>query len=179
MTFTRFPELHRHVLEQFELPDHSPHGPAHWGRVAQFGAFLAEHTAADPVTLELFALLHDARRTRDGVDHLHGPHAARFLMPLRGQLFDCTDEQFRDLVFAVREHTDGAHGPNVTIGACWDSDRLDLMRVGIRPSPKYLSTPVARLPQTIQWAVDVTLGALLPEVREAVMLHALRGGRRG
>ena len=36
--------------------------------------------------------------------------------------------------------------------ACWDADRLDLLRVGIVPDPRRLCTPFARLEETIDGA---------------------------
>jgi uncharacterized protein len=35
---------------------------------------------------------------------------------------------------------------------CWDADRLDLGRVGKRPSPRFLGTEYARRKDTIEWA---------------------------
>jgi uncharacterized protein len=40
----------------------------------------------------------------------------------------------------------------VTIPTCWDSDRLDLGRVGIMPHPSRLCTDAAERPETIKWA---------------------------
>ena len=42
--------------------------------------------------------------------------------------------------------------PNITIQTCWDSDRLDLGRIGIMPHASRLSTEVAKKPETIKWA---------------------------
>ena len=39
----------------------------------------------------------------------------------------------------MRHHSGGQVSEDATIQTCWDSDRLDLGRVGIFPSPKYLS----------------------------------------
>jgi hypothetical protein len=38
------------------------------------------------------------------------------------------------------------------VQVCWDADRLDLLRVGIRPNARYLCTEAARLPETLEWA---------------------------
>ncbi|MFM7531655.1 MAG: hypothetical protein ACKO5J_04035, partial [Rubrivivax sp.] len=46
-------------------------------------------------------------------------------------------------------HSSGLTEADVTVQTCWDADRLDLGRVGIRPSPRYLCTPAARQPETI------------------------------
>ena len=42
----------------------------------------------------------------------------------------------------MTHHSDGAVDSDPTIQTCWDADRLDLGRVGIKPTAKYLS-PVA------------------------------------
>jgi hypothetical protein len=33
---------------------------------------------------------------------------------------------------------------HVPYGACWDADRLDLTRIGLRPEPRFMSTAVGR-----------------------------------
>ena len=38
---------------------------------------------------------------------------------------------------------------DVTIQTCWNADRLDLGRVGIKPNPTYLGTAAARDQETI------------------------------
>ena len=48
------------------------------------------------------------------------------------------------LAAACDDHADGVVSAEPTIGACWDADRLDLPRVGIRPDPMLLSTDAAR-----------------------------------
>ena len=48
--------------------------------------------------------------------------------------------------------TDGGTEADVTVQTCWDADRLDLGRVGIRPHPRYLCTPAARSAEVIEWA---------------------------
>lgn len=40
-----------------------------------------------------------------------------------------------------------------TIATCWDADRLDLLRVGIRPDPARLVTEAARDPEVLEWAM--------------------------
>ena len=47
------------------------------------------------------------------------------------------------LVNACEQHTDGTTTRDPEIGCCWDADRLNLWRVGIRPSSRYLSTGTA------------------------------------
>ena len=40
---------------------------------------------------------------------------------------------------------------------CWDADRLDLGRVGIRPDPRRLFTAAARSPELLSWAYQRSL----------------------
>jgi uncharacterized protein len=45
---------------------------------------------------------------------------------------------------AIRLHTSGLTTNDPTIGTCWDADRLDIGRVGMTPSEKYMSTEAGR-----------------------------------
>ena len=121
------------------------HGPVHWARVASFGAQLSRETpGADPHVVALFAALHDTQRFSDGSDPDHGRRAAERALDLEGTLFEATDEQLALLVEALTKHADGFVTQDPTIGCCWDADRLDLPRCGIRPDPSMLSTEVAK-----------------------------------
>jgi uncharacterized protein len=121
------------------------HGPVHWLRVASFGAQLARETSgADPHVVWVFAMLHDARRYTDGHDPDHGRRAAQMALDLRGTLFEATDAQTALLEYAVSLHADGLVSDDPTVACCWDADRLDLPRCGIRPDPALLSTAAAK-----------------------------------
>lgn len=136
-----FNELWRHVVSARPLGDaHSVHGPDHWRRVERNGCVLAARTGANITVVRLFALFHDCRRKNDGWDPEHGRRGADFAADLRGELFDLADTEFELLRAACIDHTDGHHHADVTIGTCWDSDRLDLGRVGMIPDPQYMST---------------------------------------
>ena len=58
----------------------------------------------------------------------------------------------RLLYKACHGHTHARTHPDVTVQTCWDSDRLDLGRVGITPHPSRLCTEVAKRPEIIKWA---------------------------
>jgi len=60
-------------------------------------------------------------------------------------------------VIAIRDHGAGLRDDDVTVLTCWDADRLDLGRVGIRPRAKELCTAVARNPQLMAWAYERSL----------------------
>ncbi|MEQ9460448.1 MAG: hypothetical protein RIG82_05810 [Phycisphaeraceae bacterium] len=67
--------------------------------------------------------------------------------------------RFEQLRYACQYHTLKTHSNDPTIWACWDADRLDLGRVGITPSPRYLNTHRAK---EIAWDQAVHLLAEQP-----------------
>jgi uncharacterized protein len=145
-------ELIRDILAQYSLPRRGVHGPAHWARVLENGLRLAGITGADPVVVRLFAVLHDCRRRSEGVDPRHGPRAAHYARRLRSVHLDLDRARFELLCEACAGHTDGKTDADVTIQTCWDADRLDLGRVGIRVDPRLLCTAAARDAGMIAWA---------------------------
>ena len=81
----------------------------------------------------LFALLHDSMRLNDSIDPEHGPRAAAFAGELHAEgVLHATPGQLELLQYACFEHTNGLVSSDPTVGVCWDADRLDLPRVGIR-----------------------------------------------
>ena len=63
------------------------------------------------------------------------------------------DGEFSWLVAACEGDSDGlTEAAHVTVLTCWDADRLDLGRVGIRPKATRLCTSAARDPDVIEWA---------------------------
>jgi uncharacterized protein len=146
------PDLLRTLRSQFAVDWHGVHGIRHWERVRENGLRLARETGANPIVVELFAYLHDSRRLDEWEDAGHGARAAEFLTPLRGRYFQVTDGELELLAYACRHHSDGLMDGDVTVRTCWDADRLDLGRVGMRPDPQYLCTEAARDPLLIDWA---------------------------
>ncbi len=139
------------VRNGFQLPLTSIHGPAHWARVRENGLRLATETGADRTVVELFALLHDSQRRSDGRDPGHGRRAAEWALTLRGSIITLPPPLFDLLYYACEYHTAGLTEADPTVQTCWDADRLDLGRVGIRPLPERLCTPAARAPEIILW----------------------------
>jgi len=152
------------ILEDYALPLAGVHGVAHWARVLENGLRLAEETGANVEVVALFAVLHDSRRINEFTDPEHGPRAAEFAAELRGTVLDLDDHEFRLLYRACEGHTHERNHPDVTIQTCWDSDRLDLGRVGIMPHPSYLCTEVAKRTETIQWADGRTSFGVVPKL---------------
>jgi len=143
------PALLDHVRREFQLDWHGIHGAAHWARVRHNGLALARSTGADTRVVELFAFLHDVRREHDGHDRLHGERAADLAREICGKLFSLDRHAMRLLEIACRDHSEGKTRADPTVQTCWDADRLDLGRVGIRPAPQYLCTHAAREPEMI------------------------------
>jgi uncharacterized protein len=140
------------VHSEFALNLNGIHGVSHWQRVCDNGLRLAELTGANTDVVEFFAFLHDSKRLSDGWDREHGQRAAEFIKTLRGSLVDLSDEEFELLAFACAYHSDGLTEGDITVQTCWDADRLDLGRIGIKPNERYLCTPAAKDPATIEWA---------------------------
>jgi uncharacterized protein len=122
------------------------HGVQHWLRVAELGAELAAETVgADLAVVGAFALFHDSQRENDWDDPGHGARGAKLAAEMRrAGLLRLDDDQLGLLVEACTDHTDGLTTFDPTIGCCWDADRLDLVRVGMKPAAEFLSTLAAR-----------------------------------
>jgi len=146
------PELIEFLRQEFKLDWHGIHGAGHWSRVRRNGLVLAEHTGADRTVVELFAVLHDLRREHDGGDREHGHRAARLIEEIAECTLQISREQTHLLALACRHHSDGTTDADISVQTCWDADRLDLGRVGMRPDPEYLCTPAARDRELIDWA---------------------------
>jgi uncharacterized protein len=155
----------KHLIEviraQFRLDWHGIHGANHWSRVRENGVRLAATTGANIAVVELFAFLHDSQRANDFTDPSHGQRAAVFAGELRELgVIEISDLDFDLLSFACAGHSNGFRDGDVTVQTCWDADRLDLGRVGIRPHPRYLCTDAAKSPGMIDWAYTRSLKRL-------------------
>jgi len=156
------------VVPQFRLDARGGiHGLPHWTRVWFHGRQLAASLDLDPAVLAWFAFLHDSQRHSDGRDAQHGQRAADYAVKLRQQrlIAELAPSAFERLCEAMRLHSDGHTEGDLAIMACWDSDRLDLSRVGIQPRPARLCTSPARQSATIEAAVR--MGDGLPRLPRA------------
>ena len=120
-------------------------------------------TGANIKIVSLFALLHDARRINECSDPQHGPRAAKTAVELQGRVYDLEQRELILLQHACRDHTFGKTHEDVTIQTCWDSDRLDLNRVGISPDPNRMCTEAARDPDFLKWADDRAFVGFVPD----------------
>lgn len=136
-------ELVAKVISEAKLANSSIHGVSHWQTVERNGTYLCQFNSADIQVVQLFALFHDSKREDDHRDLEHGPRAEEYLRTI-AELVPLNTAQFEDLCIACRTHTVGKVTKNITIGTCWDSDRLDIGRVGIKPHEKFLINPEAK-----------------------------------
>jgi uncharacterized protein len=132
------------VLAQFRISTDGVHGPSHWARVRHHGLAVGALAGADLLVVELFAFLHDSQRRNEFEDELHGERAAEYAASMNHRYFDLQDTQLDKLVNAIRFHSAGDVHQCSTIQTCWDADRLDLGRVGIKPAARYLSQVAAK-----------------------------------
>jgi uncharacterized protein len=141
------------IMSEHSLSLEGIHGVAHWSRVMDIGRQLAAATGASLRVVELFALFHDSKRLTEGYDPDHGRRGGDFAHRLhREGLFKATSAEIDFLHAACVYHTDGLTEGDVNIRTCWDSDRLDLGRVGIVPLPELLCTDTAREREMLEWA---------------------------
>jgi uncharacterized protein len=155
------------ILKDYPLPTHGTHGVGHWARVLENGLRLATATGAVVEVVQLFAVFHESRRVSECEDWGHGQRGAELAAELRGTLFDLSDTHFDLLYEACAEHTDGLTEADITVQACWDSDRLDLGRVGNTPDPHRLCTAAAKADTMRKWADGRACVELVPDLMKA------------
>ena len=137
---------------QYTLSPDGAHGLSHWARVLENGLRLAEIEGGDLTVISLFAIFHDACRHNQARDPGHGQRGAVLAGELLQGYPGVTPEQLKMLQLACKDHTDGETEADLTVQICWDSDRLDLARVHIKPSPTRLCTTTAKDKEILAWA---------------------------
>lgn len=145
-------EIRRVVRDRYILDAEGIHGLSHWQRVQENGLKLAAQNGANRDVVLLFALLHDCCRLTDGRDTAHGPRAADFVRSLIDRQIQGGQQELEQLLVAIRDHTRVIHTTDLVIGSCWDADRLDIGRIGIKPDKKYFNTQAAKADSMIRWA---------------------------
>jgi len=156
-------ELIHAIRQQYQLTWDGVHGVGHWARVLENGWRLAESTDANREVIALFSVLHDACRRNEDHDPEHGRRGASLAATLRHHFPRIDDRDFAILQTACTHHTTGRNHPDITVQTCWDADRLDLMRVGIEPTPLYLCTLAAKQTAMIKWAIERNLSDYQPK----------------
>ena len=144
------PLLIQTILNEYQLSYRGVHGITHWARVLENGLRLALLNGAQTLVVALFAVFHDSRRTNESRDPGHGRRGAEFGGILNGKAFHLSDDDLTLFETACAYHTDSLTTGDVTVQTCWDSDRLDLGRVGIIPDPTNLCTTAAKEPKFLK-----------------------------
>ena len=158
-------DLIRFLRQHFQLDWGAIHGANHWIRVRFNALLIARDTGADTEVLELFAFLHDAERQHDGVDREHGERAAALAEQLNGEYYSLSQQRLGWLMLAIERHSMGdihsdfSGHANRTITTCWDADRLDLGRVGIKPLVNKLCNTRSQQPELIEPLYGRSIGA--------------------
>jgi uncharacterized protein len=143
-----------HCCEAYKMDHNGFHGFDHWMRVLYNGRLLAGMENANLRVVELFCLLHDTQRRNENRDPSHGRRAARYAKSLRDVWFNISDEEMDLLTEALKYHSDGYTRADITVQVCWDADRLDLGRVGIKPAPHRLCTASAKSVNVLEAAYE-------------------------
>ena len=146
-------ELLAEIKKHFRLKWFGIHGIIHWSRVYYNGIKLSDQEGVNVKVVKFFSVFHDSQRRNESWDKHHGKRGADLAVKLRNHL-PINDDEFQLLVTACSFHTSAQTHDNLTVQACFDSDRLDLGRVGNYPNPDLLCTPLAKQEETIKWAYD-------------------------
>jgi uncharacterized protein len=144
-------ELIARIKAQYRLEWYGTHGIKHWNRVFNNGMILAEQEGVNVRVIQHFSIFHDACRRNEHLDKNHGKRGADLARELRKHC-PLDDSEFGLLTTACELHTSALNHENITVQACFDSDRLDLGRVGVFPDKNRLCTPLAKEQKTIEWA---------------------------
>lgn len=140
------------IREGYRLRWLGTHGASHWARVLLNGLTLCDITGADVRIVTAFSIFHDSRRQNDLHDPPHGRRGGRLAMQLLSDNASWNTASLELLREACHQHTAVKHHENVTIQTCWDSDRLDLPRIGAVIDPDYLGPWATQHPNIIEAA---------------------------
>lgn len=160
------------LKEQFFLDFESEmHGFSHWCRVLENGLIISSINGANKNVIIAFSLFHDlCRLTENREDIEHGLRASIVLEDFKDQI-NLTEEEFLTVVEACKNHSNAMKTDNKDIGTCWDADRLDLLRVGIYPDKKYLSTSIGNDSGLIVVCNSKSINSVLPDWAEDIFME--------
>lgn len=144
-------ELLAAIRKRYKLQWTGTHGILHWQRVYENGVILSEQTGVNLKVVQLFSIFHDSQRVNEHRDNDHGRRGAILATKLR-EMIPLSETEFDLLTTACELHTNTLNHHNITVQACFDSDRLDLGRVGNYPDPDRLCTPLAKKDEIIKSA---------------------------
>jgi len=152
-------EVEDFAISHFRLDPHGTHGLSHWRKVLKFGLVLSEETEACKAVIAYFAYFHDIMRKMEYADFDHGRRSVEFIKNSSEAqaLIHLDGNEMDNLFYAIACHADGLTEANTTVQTCWDADRLDLFRVGIRRHSIIFCTQQARSKNILDWAEKTSL----------------------
>jgi len=145
----KYKNLITKIRTEFKIDYYGDHGINHWQRVYENTQNLASYYNIESEVFELFALLHDSKRENENIDKYHGKRAAIFIQELLdNNEISLNSEDAQRLIYACANHTHSdTKDPlfsDIIVQICFDSDRLDIGRVGCDIDIKYLATSYAK-----------------------------------
>jgi uncharacterized protein len=152
------------ILEEYVLPKRGIHGLAHWARVLETGIRLAKITGANVEVVQLFSIFHDSQRVTESTDPSHGIRGAILASELRGKLYDLDEDDFDLLFVACVGHMENQSDDDPTVQTCWDADRLDFGRVGLKIAPSWLGATTLENPSIMNWAQKRSKARIIPNL---------------
>ncbi len=151
------------------------YGDRHWRATALTGLHLTELTpGADAEGVVMFACLFDVMREGDGPDRAHAARAADLFLELVAEGLDGfppDSPRSEAMEYAIRFHEAGLITDDVVVGVCWDADRLQAFRLGVRPKLHSLSTRAAKDPSSMQLGEGLALGQIAVASWERIIQH--------
>ncbi len=142
-----YKNLIEQIKKDFKIDYYGDHGIYHWERVYENSQILSSYYKIESEVFELFALLHDSKREDEYSDIYHGKRASIFVQ----ELLDDGTEDAKRLIYACVNHTSSSsrdrENPlvnDIVVQICFDSDRLDIGRVGYVLDKKYFATNFAK-----------------------------------
>ena len=147
--FEKYNKILDLIFEDFKINFHGDHGIKHWERVYKNTQTLASHYKIKSEVFELFALLHDSKRENEYEDMYHGLRASVFAKKLLADgLIELNKTDEERLIFACANHTKKDETnplcEDIVVQICFDSDKLDLGRVGMIPDINRMNTDFAK-----------------------------------
>ena len=145
----KYQDLISKIKKQFKIDFYGLHGISHWKRVYENTQKLASYYQIQSEVFGLFALLHDSKRVNEDIDKFHGKRASIFAKELlKSKEIILNEADAKRLIYACKNHTHSdKRDPlykDLVVQICFDSDRLDIDRVGMEVDPNYLATDYAK-----------------------------------
>lgn len=134
----------KQIIKEYELDIYKGiHGIDHWSRVLINGLKIAENNNANKNIIIAFSFFHDVRRVRECGDPEHGLRGAKYIQTFKYKI-NLNKEELEKTMIACEGHSSIIHHEDIDIATCWDADRLDLYRVGVKPDSEFLNTEFAQ-----------------------------------